>query len=108
MENKSGYSETVSEVGGPRIEHVRYEAVGSVVSDKVFDLGLKEGYAVVEFASGVEVRGGEEVFKGFGEANLLGRERDSVKRDIFVFLECGFVEEVGIGWGGDDGDIVAA
>ena len=108
MENESGYSETVSEVRGPRIEHVRYEAVGSVVSDKVFDLGLKEGYAAVEFASAVEVSGGEEIFKGFGEANLLGRERDGVKRDIFVFLECGFLELVGIGWGGDDGDIVAA
>uniref|UniRef100_A0A2N9IYM2 Uncharacterized protein n=1 Tax=Fagus sylvatica TaxID=28930 RepID=A0A2N9IYM2_FAGSY len=68
------------------------------LGDKVLDLGLKEGYVVVEFGSGVEVSGGEEVLEGFGEADLLERERDSVKRDIVVVLECGFVKEVGFGW----------
>lgn len=45
MENESRYFETVGEVGGPRIEHVSDKAIGSVVSDKVFNLGLKESHA---------------------------------------------------------------
>ena len=68
------------------------------MGDKVLDLGLKEGYVVVKFGSGVEVGGGEEVLEGFEKADLLGRERDSVKRDIVVVLECGFMKEVGFGW----------
>ena len=47
----------------------------------MFDLGLKESHAMVEFGSCVEDSGGEEIFEVFRETYLLRRERNGVDRE---------------------------
>lgn len=111
MEDDSRDSEFDSEVGGPRVEHVGEDAIGGVVGDEFLHFVLEEVHTVMEFGGFGDVFGEEVVFVAFGEADFFRREGEGVGGDGAAggdVLVDGFLENGGVGRGGDDGDTVAA
>lgn len=95
---------------GPGEHDVGDEHIGRGLLHEGLHLGFDEVRRHAYLEGGVVVGGGHEILHAGGEADLGGWEVDQENADAVAggggVVE-GFVEELGVGGGGDDGDVLA-